>query len=86
VSACDEEFKVSLRLNRYGYALLTLTGIGVWIVSGRAIEGACFLALAVAFDPFVNAGRSGWQQAWLVIHLAVTVLLFAYGAALDWTG
>jgi hypothetical protein len=47
------------------------------------IEASSLFGIALAFDPFDQKqswkNRPTWQKIWLVIHLAITALLFGYG-------
>ncbi len=68
---------------RFLYTSFVVLGIYYAIYKMDFIEASSLFGIALAFDPFDQKqswkNRPTWQKIWLVIHLAITALLFGYG-------
>jgi hypothetical protein len=66
------------KVNRMVYGIFTIAGL-VFMLLKDWNNALIFFGLAPVFDPFTPIKfneRPGWQQAWLVVHVAVTMGLF----------
>jgi hypothetical protein len=65
--------------NKPCYVLFLLTGI-VFMITRNFSQATIFWGLALVFDPFDKQTpfpqRPFYQQAWLIVHLSITVALF----------
>ena len=66
-------------LNKPAYVIFVLVGI-YFAISRDFSQAATFWGLALVFDPFdltmPFSKRPFYQQAWLMVHLTVTIALF----------
>jgi hypothetical protein len=57
------------------------------LVNNDVLTAASNLGIALIFDPFNPAtkwtDRKSWQKAWLLIHVAVTLCMFAFGLLIN---
>ena len=78
----------SKNFNRPAYILFVATGIG-FLIGKDFSQAAIFWGLALVFDPFnpqqAFQKRPFYQQAWLFIHLAITLGLFCIDI-MNWVG
>ncbi len=69
---------VSPLLYRLAYSAFILVGI-VYLVKKDFSDAVIYWGLALVFDPFDHQvtfiKRPFWQQAWLIVHLAITLAL-----------
>ena len=74
---------ISPAINRWGYVAFVLLSLYFLFVSKDIVTAASNLGIALIFDPFNPAvkwtNRKGWQKAWLVVHVLLTLGLFVYG-------
>ncbi len=74
---------ISPVINRWGYVAFVLVSLYFLFVSKDIVTAASNLGIALIFDPFNPAvkwtNRKGWQKAWLVVHVLLTLGLFVYG-------
>ena len=66
-------------INKPAYIILVLIGI-VFMIKKDVSEASIYFGLALAFDPFnikvPFPQRPFYQQAWLIVHLSITLALF----------
>ena len=66
-----------IRMNRIVYGVFTAAGIIFALVKDWN-NAMIFLGLAPVFDPFLPLPfkeRPKWQQAWLYVHVAITLVV-----------
>lgn len=65
--------------NKPAYIIFVLIGI-VFLIKKDISQASIYFGLALVFDPFnINVTfnkRPFYQQAWLIVHLSITLALF----------
>lgn len=68
-------------INKPVYWLFIAAGLSFLVFTQDISNATIFISLALAFDPFNIAQKWGdrplWQKVWLVIHLLLSLGLFA---------
>jgi hypothetical protein len=68
---------------RIGYGLFVAISLYHLIFNKNYIDAATSLGIGLIFDPFDQSVswniRPKWQQAWLIVHLILMILLFGIG-------
>ena len=68
--------------NKFIYVGFILFGIYELAIRNSAGDGATYMGIALAFDPFNQEKswkeRPFWQKAVLIIHLGIVAALFGY--------
>ena len=66
--------------NKYAYAVFVVVAI-IFVAMKDYSQSAIFMSLALVFDPFNQAikfdQRPLWQKVWLIVHLLISLGLFA---------
>jgi hypothetical protein len=66
--------------NKYAYAVFVIVAIIFGAMKDYS-QAAIFMSLALVFDPFNQAikfdQRPLWQRVWLIVHLVISLGLFA---------
>lgn len=74
---------ISPAVNRWGYVAFVLLSLYFLFVSKDLLTAASNLGIALIFDPFNQStkwvNRKKWQNAWLVVHVLLTLGLLLYG-------
>ena len=78
----DEQTKTkpaAKNFNKPAYVIFLLLGI-FFLIKKDFSEAVVYWGLSLVFDPFnINtpyAKRPFYQQAWLIVHLSITIALF----------
>lgn len=78
---------ISPAFNRWAYGGFLVMSFYFLIVNNDVLAAASNLGIALIFDPFNPAvkwtDRKGWQKAWLLVHVAVTLTLFVFGLLIN---
>lgn len=71
-------------INKPAYIIFVLAGI-FFLIKRDFSQAVIFWGLALVFDPFdikvPFQKRPFYQQAWLIVHLAIAIALFTYDIA-----
>jgi hypothetical protein len=78
---------ISPVVTRFCYAAFVLLSLYFLLVSKDLVSAASNMGIALIFDPFNPSvkwtNRKGWQKAWLLLHLFLTLAVLVYGLLIN---
>ena len=78
---------MNTKINKFLYIGFLLLGLFQAFFSKDYMQASASLGIALAFDPFNQEqkwnDRPTWQKAVLIVHLALTAVMFGLGIGLN---